>query len=69
MLSKPSRLDVNTLIELLVKQSNNRQHLYILIDGVNERNEPSEILQALKTISTLKHARILVSSVIEKGGH
>ncbi len=69
MLGKPSRLHVNTLIELLIKQSNNRQHLCILIDGVSERNEPSEISQALKTISTLKHVRILVSSVNEKGGY
>ena len=66
-LGKPSRLDMNTLVRLLVEQGKNRQNLYILIDGVNECGEPLEILQALKVISTSTRVSILVSSINEKG--
>lgn len=66
-MGNPGRIDVNTLIRMLVEQSKYREELYILIDGVNESTEPSEILQALKTISASPHARILISSIDEKG--
>lgn len=66
--SKPPRLDVDALVDLIIRQAQYRKHLYIALDGVNECSDPCGLLQALKRILTsATGVRLLMSSINEKG--
>lgn len=66
--SKPPRLDVDALVDLIIRQAQYHKHLYIALNGVNEYSDPYGLLQALKRILTsATGVRLLMSSINEKG--
>lgn len=64
---KPTRLDVDALVELIIQHARYRKRLCIVLDGINECNDPYELLQALGKILTATSVQLLVSSMNERG--
>ena len=66
--SKPPQLDVEDLVNLIVRQAGYLNNLLIIIDGVNESSSPVDLLEALKEIlSAAAGVQLLISSINEKG--
>ena len=65
--SKGVKLDDDVLVELVTKQAKLREHLHIVIDGVNECSDPGELLKAFtKILNSVKGVQLLISSINEK---
>ena len=66
--SKPARLGVEALVDLLVRQAQSRKGIYVAIDAVNECSDPFELLHALSRIlKSTTGVQLLISSIHEKG--
>ena len=66
--SRPPQLDVGDLVKLIIRQAQNRKHLRLVIDGINECNDPNGLLETLEQISkSARGVQILISSINEKG--
>ena len=67
-LSKSIKLDVDLYVSLIIQQAEYRGGLRIVIDGINECSNPSELLNALERIlSSTNGVQLLISSINEKG--
>ena len=66
--SQSARLGVDVLVDLIIRQAQHRKQLYIVIDAINESNDPCSLLQALdKILKSASGVQLLVSSINEKG--
>ncbi|KAL9609937.1 MAG: hypothetical protein Q9167_005333 [Letrouitia subvulpina] len=66
--SKPAKLDVDDLVDLIIRQARYRQRLHLVIDGINECSDPYNLLQALeKILISASGVQLLISSINEKG--
>ena len=65
--SKIAKLDVDVLVGLIVQQAKYREHLYIVVDGVNECSDPSGLVKAFESIlNSATGVQLLISSINEK---
>ncbi|KAL9046164.1 MAG: hypothetical protein Q9214_000932 [Letrouitia sp. 1 TL-2023] len=66
--SKPAKLDVGDLVDLIIRQAQCRQRLHLVIDGINECSDPYNLLQAFeKILTSASGVQLLISSINEKG--
>ena len=66
--SQSARLDVDALVDLIIRQAQLRRQLYIVIDAINECYDPCSLLQAIeKILSSATGVQVLVSSINERG--
>lgn len=66
--SKPAKLDVDDLVDLIIRQAQYRQRLHLVIDGINECSDPYNLLQSFeKILKSASGVQLLISSINEKG--
>ena len=65
---RPTRPEKQTLVNAMCQRAGSENPTYFLIDGLNECGDPTEILEALQSVTeTCSNVRILISSINEKG--
>ena len=66
--NRPPRPEKKILVNAMCKRAGSENPTYLLIDGLNECGDPTEILEALVSVTeACSNVRILISSINEKG--
>ena len=65
---RPTRPEKQKLVNAMCQRAGSENPTYLLIDGLNECGDPTEILEALQDVTqACSNVRILISSINEKG--